>query len=304
MMVLTQTQFGRTDLKVARLGLGLSEIGNDSSVSDERAEKVLNIALDNGINFLDAAACYGNSEDVIGKTISNRRDDYVISTKAGHVVGEYEGQPWTAKTVRDSIERSLKRMNTHYIDIVHLHSCGVDVLENGEVIRALQDARQAGKTRYIGYSGDNEAAHWAVDSGVFDTLQTSFNLVDQSALKSRLLSKANEKGMGVIAKRPLANATWGAKEAPGSYSSEYYRRAKLMAEPGPVPSAPQDPNLLALGFVLAHREVNIAIVGTTDPEHMRQNVHWFYDELPIPQEAVDELHSRFDEIGSGWLQQG
>lgn len=303
-MVLTQTGFGRTDLKVSRLGLGLSEIGNDVSVSDTRAEEVFNIALDNGINFLDAAACYGNSEKLIGRIISNRRDDLVISTKAGHAVGEDEGQPWTARTVRDSIERSLKRMNTHYIDIVHLHSCGIDVLQQGDVIQALQDAKQAGKTRYIGYSGDNEAAHWAVDSGVFDTLQTSFNLVDQSALRSRLLFKANEKGMGVIAKRPLANATWGADEAPGSYSSEYYRRARLMSQPGPVPFAPEDPIHLALGFVLAHSEVNIAIVGTTDPEHMRQNIDWFYNELPIPQEAVDELHSRFDEIGSGWLQQG
>lgn len=303
-MVLTETQFGGTDLKVARLGLGLSEIGNNVSLSEERAGEVLKIALDNGINFLDTAACYGDSEKLIGKTISNRRDDYILSTKAGHVVGEYEGQPWTAQTVRDSIERSLKRMNTHYIDIVHLHSCGIDVLEKGDVIQALQDARQAGKTRYIGYSGDNEAAHWAVDSGVFDTLQTSFNLVDQGALRSQLLFKANEQGMGVIAKRPLANATWGAEEAPSRYSSEYYRRARLMSEPGPVPSAPEDPNLLALGFVLAYREVNIAIVGTTDPEHMRQNVHWFYNELPIPQEAVDELHRRFDEIGAGWLQQG
>jgi aryl-alcohol dehydrogenase-like predicted oxidoreductase len=65
---------------------------------------------------------------------------------------------------RDSIERSLRRMRTDYVDLVQLHSCGVDVLERGEIIQALLDAREAGKTRHIGYSGDNEAAEWAVES--------------------------------------------------------------------------------------------------------------------------------------------
>ena len=66
-----------------------------------------------------------------------------------------------------SIDRSLRRLKTDRVDIVQLHSCGVDVLEKGEVIRALEDAREAGKTRFISYSGDNEAAAWAVGSGIF-----------------------------------------------------------------------------------------------------------------------------------------
>ena len=61
-------------------------------------------------------------------------------------------------------------MKTDHGDLVQLHSCGIDVLEKGDVVRALQEAQKAGKTRFIGYSGDNESAHWAVDSGLFATL--------------------------------------------------------------------------------------------------------------------------------------
>ena len=139
--------------------------------------------------------------------------EYVLATKCGHVTGGYQGKEWTAQTVTDSIDRSLVRLKTDYVDIVQLHSCGVDVLERGEVIEALLAAKQAGKMRFAGYSGDNEAAAWAIASGHFDTLQTSFNLTDQRA-RTRLFPQAEEAGMGVIVKRPIANGAWGAAKQP------------------------------------------------------------------------------------------
>lgn len=148
-------RLGDTDLRVSRLGVGLSELGDLSLKDVGTAARVLNTALDKGINFFDTAACYGNSEELVGRTVAERRDEYVLSTKAGHAVGDYDGRSWTAETVRHSIERSLERLRTDHLDVVHLHSCGIVILERGEVIRALQDAKQAGKTRYIGYSGDN-----------------------------------------------------------------------------------------------------------------------------------------------------
>ena len=159
--------FGNTGYKVSRLGVGLAEIGMELDLGDiEQAGSVLNNALDMGINFLDTAASYVHSEEFIGRTVANRRDEYTLATKAGQAVGEgLDGESWTYDTVRDSIDRSLRRLQTDYVDLVQLHSCGIDVLKRGDVIRALEDARDAGKTKMIGYSGDNEAAHWAVDSG-------------------------------------------------------------------------------------------------------------------------------------------
>ena len=298
-------KLGKTGLMVSRLGVGLSEIGSQLTISEEsRAAEVLNVALDNEINFLDTAACYGISEELIGRTISNRRKEFFLSTKAGHAVGDNAGQSWTYQTVQDSIDRSLRRMKTEHIDIVHLHSCDVDTLQKGDVIQALQDAKQAGKTRFIGYSGDNDSAMWAVKSGFFDTLQTSFNIVDQKA-RVGLLKQAREKGMGIIVKRPIANAVWGADQSPSAYASEYFRRYKVMIQKGSQPDGRQEhPIMLALGFVLAHDEADTAIVGTSSPQHMLKNIDWVEHQLPVDQQWIEWLHRRFEEVGKDWPQKG
>jgi len=294
---------GKTDLQISRLGMGLAEIGFELTPADvDQAGALLNGALDAGINFLDTAACYSISEELIGRTVAHRRAGFVLATKAGHVAGDYQGQPWTAQTVLDSIDRSLTRMKTDYLDLVQLHSCDVDVLERGEVIEALQAARQAGKTRFIGYSGDNEAAMWAVQSGYFDALQTSFNLTDQRA-RYELLPAAKAQNMGVIIKRPIANGVWGAPSSPSAYADQYWDRFRQMAAMGPLPEAPEHRILLSLGFTFAHDEVDTAIVGTKNPGHLRTNIRWIERDLPISPVTVDELHARFDELGEEWDQQ-
>ena len=287
------TTLGKTGLKVSRLGVGLAEIGTLSDASV--AGQLLNAALDGGINFLDTAACYDSSEEWIGRTISHRRREYILATKAGHLTGGYEGKEWAAKTILDSIERSLLRMRTDYVDVVQLHSCSVDILERGEVIQALLDAKRAGKTRHIGYSGDHEAALWAIASGKFDMLQTTFNLVDQEARKE-LFPKARAQGMGIIVKRPIANAAWDAPTSTDKVREWYRQRAQAILRIGPILRAPEDPILLSLGFTLAHEEVDTAILGTRSPEHMRTNIKLVENELPLPAEVVQELHRRFERL--------
>jgi aryl-alcohol dehydrogenase-like predicted oxidoreductase len=295
---------GNTGMEVTRLGVGLAEIGFGLTLADEaQAADVLNAALDAGINFLDTAACYDISEELIGRTVAHRRSEYVLATKCGHVTGGYQGQEWTPQTVRDSIDRSLQRLQTDYLDLVQLHSCGIDVLERGEVIQVLQEARQAGKTRFIGYSGDNEAAEWAIESSLFDTLQTSFNLVDQRA-RLRLFPKAKAKGMGIITKRPIANGAWGAPKSPSDYADQYFERAQVMAKMGPLPGDVEHRILLALGFTYAHDAVDTMIVGTHNPAHMQSNIKWFNSRLPIAKAAVEELQRRFDQVGQDWVQLG
>jgi aryl-alcohol dehydrogenase-like predicted oxidoreductase len=291
-------QLGKTDMHVTRLGVGLSEIG--SGVSAETASEVLNTALDLGINFLDTAECYGGSEELLGQAVSHRRSDFFLATKTGHASGDETGRDWSAKTVRNSIDRSLKRMKTDYVDLLQLHSCSVAVLEKGEVTEILQEAKQAGKTRYIGYSGDNDAAMWAVESGMFDTLQTSFNLVEQKA-RFGLFEKARARGMGMIIKRPIANGAWGAKTSPSGYAQGYFERSQKMLTDGDIPEAPDDRILLALGFTLVHDEVDTAIVGTKTPKYMKKNVEML-GQLPISKTAIAELYRRFEKLGKNWQQ--
>jgi aryl-alcohol dehydrogenase-like predicted oxidoreductase len=292
-------QLGKTDMQVTRLGIGLSEIGF-GRVGAEVAGDVLNTALDSGINFLDTAECYEDSEELLGRAVSHRRNEFFLATKTGHVSGDFTGKDWSAKIVRDSIDRSLKRMKTDYVDLLQLHSCSVKVLEKGEVIQILQEAKQAGKTRYIGYSGDNDAAQWAVESGLFDTLQTSFNLVDQKA-RLDLFQKARDKGMGIIIKRPIANGAWGAKASPSDYADDYFKRAQKMLASGEIPEAPDNRILLALGFTLSHNAVDTVIVGTKTPAYVQKNIEML-KQLPISQTAVTELYKRFEHLGKSWSQ--
>ena len=203
----------------------------------------------------------------------------------------------------------MKRLKTDYVDLLQLHSCGVEVLEQGEVIAALTKARDAGKTRFIGYSGDNEAAQWAVDSGHFATLQTSFSLADQRP-RNGLLQKAKAQGLGVIAKRPIANTAWGSPNSPTAlkkhtpeYGDEYWKRTQAMAALGPINIPLNDRILMSLGFVMAHEEIDTAIVGTRNPEHLRSNIDLFNNHLPIDDAVIKELYKRWNELDDGWIGQ-
>ena len=303
-----KVQFGSTGFETSRLGVGLSEIGSFELSDQAQATNVLNTALDNGINFLDTSACYGISEELVGNGVSQRRDDYFLATKAGHVARGYEGEAWTFQTVVDSIDRSLRLLQTDHVDVVQLHSCDIDVLEKGDAIRALQEAQQAGKTSFIGYSGDNESAHWAVDSGLFATLQTSYNLVEQRARTTGLLEKAIAKGMGTIIKRPIAGGVWGksrpdaADQTASNYNTPYLERAKSVRTLGSIENEPDDAILTSLGYTLSDPNANVAIVGTTNPSHMATNVRQIDNDLPIPDCVIAELNRRFEQLDKDWAQ--
>ena len=296
---------GDTGLMVSRLGIGLVEMGRDSAPDAlEKAGRVLNSALDAGINFLDTAECYDLSEERTGLAVSHRRDEFILATKAGHVPPGMSGSPWTGEMVRASVDHSLALLRTDYVDLLQVHAYDAPSPPPDDVLRAVEDARDAGKARFIGFSQENEAAEWAIESGLFDTLQTAFSLVDQRA-RYGLLDRARERGMGVIVKRPIANAVWGRDRIEGYYSTDgvadlLLERAMLMRESGPIDGAPDDPIELALGFVLAHEQVDTAIVGTRNPAHMLANIRMVEDRLPLDGAVVEELRRRYDEVGGEW----
>ena len=291
---------GKTNLKVSRLGIGLVKIGEEQMLSQlEKSQLLLDTALDNGINFLDTAACYGNSEEVIGKTVAHRRDEYILASKAGHSVGDQNSEAWTAETIISSVERSLKRMKTEYLDLIQLHTCSVETLVKGEVIKALQGLKKSGKDRFIGYSGDEEAAQWAVESDLFDTLQTSLNLVDQHSLS--YIGDAQKKQMGVIIKRPIANGIWDTNIAKSAAPNSYANRAKLMKTLGPIIDAPENYQELALGFVLTNPNVDTAIVGTGNTHHLIENINIANSNQQLNSSTMEDLIQRFNKFDDGWL---
>src|SRR5438132_5428838 len=263
-------RLGKTDMEVSVLGFGGSEIGYEQA-SRETVTELLNSALDAGLNVIDTAECYHNSEELIGEAVSDLRNEFYRFTKCGHPHGFGERADWSKDSILESIQRSLRRLKTDKIDIVQLHSCSETELRKGEAIDALQTARDRGFVRYIGYSGDGQAARFAVETGAFDTLQTSINIADQEAIDLSL-PLARQKQMGVIAKRPIANAAWKSGHRPiDSYHHEYWERLRRLNYDFLHNRLLEETISIALRFTLSVPGVHTAIVGTTKPDRWQQN---------------------------------
>ena len=286
-------RLGNTGMEVSVLGFGGAEIGFEGATADT-VEQLLNSALDAGLNVIDTAECYEGSEELIGKTVSGRRDDFFLFTKCGHPRG-VGSEDWSIASILESIERSLRRLQTDRLDLVQLHSCSESVLKKGDVITALQTARDRGYTRFIGYSGDSRAARFAVESGAFDTLQTSINIADQEAIELTV-PLAREKEMGVIAKRPIANAAWKTGHKPSdSYQHTYWDRLKKLRYEF-IEGRPLEHSISrALRFTLSVPGVHTAIVGTTKPERWQQNAK-LLEGGALSQEEFKAIRERWDDV--------
>lgn len=286
-------RLGKTDMDVSVLGFGGAEIGFENA-SPETVETLLKSALDAGLNVIDTAECYRGSEELIGQAVSDRRDDFFLFTKVGHPNGAESAPNWTRDSILQSIERSLQRLKTDKIDIVHLHSCSEAELRKGDAIAALQTARDKGHTRYIGYSGDSRAAHYAVECGAFDTLQTSINIADQEAI-DLTLPLAREKNMGVIAKRPIANAAWKSGHKPiDSYQHEYWERLRKLNYEFLRHVDLETSISIALRFTLSVPGVHTAIVGTSKPERWKDNAK-LLEGGALSEEEFNAIRHRWEE---------
>ena len=253
--------FGDTGLKASVLGFGGGHLGS-SRLDDEGARRLVDTALDLGVTFLDTARGYGDSEERLGRYLRGRRDQVVLSTKVGYdVEGERD---WTAAAVTKGVDRALRTLQTDVLDVVFLHSCSLDVLKDGAVVEALLECREAGKVRVPAYSGENEELAWAAQSGAFGALQTSVNLVDQWSAR-KVLPEAADRGLGIVAKRPVANVAWRHESRPeGVYGELYWERFQSLGlQPGT-----DDWVGTAIRFAAFTPGVTTAIVGTSKPANL------------------------------------
>ena len=286
-------RLGKTDMDVSVLGFGGAEIGFESA-SPEAVEKLLKSALDAGLNVIDTGECYRGSEELIGQAVSDRREDFYLFTKCGHPHGMESSANWSQPSLLQSIERSLGRLKTDRLDIVHLHSCSESELRKGEAITALQTARERGYTRYIGYSGDSRAAHFAVECGAFDTLQTSISIADQEAIELTV-PLAHKKQMGVIAKRPIANAAWKTGHKPiQGYHHEYWERLRKLNYEFLRNADLEKAIGIALRFTLSVPGVHTAIVGTKKPERWQENSK-LLEAGPLSEPEFHAIRHRWEE---------
>ncbi len=295
-------QFGKTDMEVSVLGFGGAEIGFEEA-DPSAVARLLSSALDAGLNVVDTAECYRASEELIGESVGHRREEFYLFTKCGHPHGLESGANWSRPSLLESIERSLRRLRTDRLDLIQLHSCSEAVLKEGEVIGTLEAAREKGYVRYIGYSGDSHAARYAVECGAFDSLQTSINIADQEAI-DLTVQAASEKGMGVIAKRPIANVAWKTGHKPeNSYAHTYWERLRKLDYFFLREDELDKTVGTALRFTLAVPGVCTAIVGTKNPERWKANAR-LLETGRLSEVEYHEIRNRWEEIApKTWIGQ-
>jgi aryl-alcohol dehydrogenase-like predicted oxidoreductase len=297
-----QRPFGKTGLTVSALGFGGAELGFDDGVTEAAVTKLLHPAIDAGLTVIDTASAYLASEQLIGRVLAGRRERVHLFTKCGATDG-FSRSDWSAAGIRRQVEQSLRALGTDRVELLQLHSCAVAVLERGEAIGVLEALKREGKTRFIGYSGDGEAAVWAVKSGRFDALQTSINVADQQVLDAAL-PLAHAAGMGVIAKRPVANVAWrhGESGPPNSYHATYWRRFRALDfEFTKLPLA--EAVAIALRFTAFQEGVSTAIVGSSSPGRWNENAASFA-RGPLPADQLEALRRRWHErADQSWVGQ-
>ena len=257
---------------------------------------MLAAAIDAGVTLVDSARSYGRSEARIGRFLAGRRDAVVLSTKGGYGI---PGVPdWTGPCIAAGVDAALRALRTDRIDVFFLHSCPLATLERGEVADALAEAVRALKVRVMGYSGEGDALAWAVRSGRFGAVEASVNLCDQRVL-DEVLPEAAARGMGVIAKRPLANAPWRFAERPaGDYAEPYWERLQAMAlAPGSLAW-----DEIAIRFAAFQPGVCSAIVGTARADHIVRAARGV-EAGPLPGEQVRAIREAFRINDRGWVGQ-
>ncbi|MDZ4828838.1 MAG: aldo/keto reductase [Phycisphaerae bacterium] len=294
--------FGATGLSVAPVAFGSAPVGLLATERDA-ASRLMHRLLDDGVNLLDTAAAYLGAEALIGETLADRRSDYILVTKCG---ADMDANGWRQATSKSEvvshIDRSLTRLRTDVIDVLLIHSLPLDVLKQGWAFEALDDARAAGKIRFGGYSGDNEAAAWAVQQPGIAVLETSVSLVDQVNIDV-VLPIATKRGVAVMTKRSIANACWRASADHharyDAYVAPYRQRFAAMGlELASIAPGIDDWAELALRFTLAQPQVHTAIVGGTSIDRILAILR-YATKGGLPAAAVSAIRASFAKARAG-----
>lgn len=251
-------RLGHTDLHISPVGLGTVKLGRNQQLKypdefqipdDEQAIALLHQARELGITLIDTAPAYGNSEERLGKLLAKERQRWVISTKVGEEFDDGVSTfHFTPEHLRFSVERSLRRLRSDYLDLVLVHSDGNDceIIERYEVFDTLGELKRAGWIRAYGMSTKT------LDGGLLaakhsDAVMLTYNM-DYRA-EEAVIDECHELNKGVLLKKALASGHICQPKDTG-----------------------QDPLQTNMNFIFAHRGVTSAIIGTINPQHLRDNV--------------------------------
>ena len=290
---------GRTGFASTVLGFGAMEIRgaehhhNGRPIEPAQAEKILNLLLDDGINYIDTSIDYGDSEESIGNAIAKRRDEYFLASKCGCWVGDPPvGTPadkrpphvFTRQNIASGIEQSLRRLKTDYLDLIQFHqSPSLNELESEDAIGVLKEFQDLGKVRFIGSSSilPNIVEH--IDLGVFDVLQIPYSALERE--HEEVITAAHAAGIGVVIRGGVAKGDLGRESVWRRFDqanldelTDGASRAEFM-----------------LRFTISHPGMSTTIVGTMSSDHLTQNIA-SVRKGPLPADVYAETKRRLSAV--------
>jgi aryl-alcohol dehydrogenase-like predicted oxidoreductase len=304
-MTIETRPLGRTGTDVTILGYGAMELRGQPhgpATAGEDAGQLLNEVLDAGINLIDTSPDYGGSEELIGRYVGHRRDEYFLASKCGCLLGPPPpgARPpfphdWSAANVRADVEQSLRRLGTDRLDLVQVHlSPSRAQLEADDTVPTLLALRDEGKVRFIGMSGilPNLPDHIAMD--VFEVFQIPYSAVQRE--HEDLITAAAATGAGTLIRGGAARGTasedknWTVQplSSSGPPAQDRWQAAGLdkLLDDG------MSRHEFILRFTLSHPALSSTIVGTSSLDHLRGNLA-IAEKGPLPadlyQRAKDAL---------------
>lgn len=309
-MTIEQRLLGRTGAEVSVLGYGAMElrgVPRGPAIDDEDAGRLLNEVLDSGINLIDTSIDYGRSEELIGRYLSGRRDEYFLASKCGCLAGDAPAPPPTAsgerprlphdfrpENVRAGVEQSLRRLKTDHLDLVQVHvSPSRAQLEADHTIETMTALRDEGKVRFLGMSGTlpNLPDHIAMD--VFDVFQIPYSVIQRE--HEELINDAVRSGAGTLIRggaargAPAEDKDWS-RGPIGLRDGEGERR---WSESGIDDLLDGMSRIeFVLRFTISHPGLSSTIVGTSSLNHLRSNVA-MAEKGPLPDDLYAEAKKRF-----------
>lgn len=302
--MLDRRPLGKTGESVTALGYGAMELrgkprGRD--LSETEVGRILNTVLDSGIGLIDTAIDYEESEERIGRHVSHRRDEYLLASKCGCLVGwerpaEYAGgmpgggpHDFSRENLVAGLEQSLRRLRTDHLDILQVHaSPDRETLERYRVIETLQEMQQNGKVRLIGMSGVLPSVLDHIDMGVFHTFQMPYSVLERQ--HEDAIAKAAAAGAGVLIRGGAGRG------APSGEDRAVKKSPKLVAAwQGSDVSDLLDgmsPMEFTLRFTLTNPHVSSVLIGTANVAHLESNVAAM-TKGPLPADLYEIAKARF-----------
>jgi len=276
---------GRTGIQVSPYALGTLMLATVMGNAPEDSARVIHKALDAGINLIDTADSYGDSEEVVGKALEGRRDDVVLATKFGRPTGQDPNhQGASRRWIVTAVENSLRRLRTDHIDLYQLHRPDPRT-DIEETLSALTDLIRAGKVRAIGASGtqasDIVEAQWAADRrglARFHTEQPVYSILNRG-IEREVLPVTQRLGMGTLVWGPLGQGLLTGRVRKNEHNDlrraglvrhlSDERRLDVVEQLVPLAAEAGLPMThLAMAFTIAHPGVTSALLGARTMDHL------------------------------------